>query len=161
MLSRKSSRRAVRLVAVFEAAKGLLVLLAGFGLLALLHRDVGAVANRLVAHLHLNPSRKYPQIFIDLASRATDERLWMFAGFAAVYATFRLVEAYGLWRERAWAEWVALVGGMIYLPIEIYGLAEKFTWLRVGTFLANVLIVALMAQVLWRSVQARRAGADA
>ncbi|RYG83545.1 DUF2127 domain-containing protein, partial [bacterium] len=37
-------RRAVRTVAVFEAAKGLLVLLAGFGLLRLLHHDVQAEA---------------------------------------------------------------------------------------------------------------------
>ncbi len=158
MLSRSSSRRAVRVVALFEAAKGSLVLLAGFGLLTLLGSDVGLVANRLVHHLHLNPSRKYPRIFIDAAHDMTDQRLWLFAVLAAIYAAFRLCEGYGLWRERAWAEWVALVSGMIYLPIEIYGLVEKWTWLRVGTFVANLLIVALIAQVLYRSVKSRRLG---
>jgi Predicted membrane protein (DUF2127) len=34
----------LRAIAVFEAAKGMVVLLAGLGLLSLLHHDVGALA---------------------------------------------------------------------------------------------------------------------
>ena len=71
------------MVALVEAAKGLLVLLAGFGLLALIHRDVQAVAERLVWHSHLNPAGKYPRIFLDAAQKMTDARLWLFASFAA------------------------------------------------------------------------------
>ena len=90
----------LRLVAVFEAAKGLLVLLAGFGLLSMLHRDVQKIAEDLVRLSHLNPASHYPRIFIDAAARATDRHLVLLAGLAFGYALVRLVEGYGLWHER-------------------------------------------------------------
>lgn len=43
-----SSRRTLKLVALMEAVKGFIVFGAGFGLLALLHRDVRHVAESLV-----------------------------------------------------------------------------------------------------------------
>lgn len=155
MISRSASRSVVRAVALFEAAKGTLVLLAGCGMLTLLHRDARMIAVDLIGRLHLNPSRKYPGIFIEAASKVTDRRLWMIAGVATVYAAFRLLEAYGLWRQRAWAEWVALISSAIYVPIEIYEVAQRLTWIRLGTLVVNLVIVVFMAQVLWRSLQAR------
>ena len=41
---------AVRVVAVFETLKGLVVLLAATGVLALVHKDLEAVAYKLVEH---------------------------------------------------------------------------------------------------------------
>ncbi|MGH8672328.1 MAG: DUF2127 domain-containing protein [Burkholderiales bacterium] len=43
-------------VALLDAAKGALVLLAGVGLLSLLHHDVQRFAERLIFHAHLNPA---------------------------------------------------------------------------------------------------------
>jgi uncharacterized membrane protein (DUF2068 family) len=96
----------LKLVALFEAAKGVLVLAAGMGLLSLLHRDAHAIAERVTLLLHLDPASRYPKIFIDAAAGLTDARLWLLAAFACLYATFRFVEAYGLWRMRRWGEWV-------------------------------------------------------
>lgn len=153
MISKKLSHRVTRIIALFEAIKGGLVLFAGCGLLTLLHKNVKELATELLGHFHLNPSHRYPRIFIDAASEITDKRLWFFAAFALVYAAFRLVEAYGLWRERTWAEWVALVSGGIYLPIEIYEVLQKFTWIRVSVLIANLAVVVFMAQILWRSAK--------
>jgi len=142
------TKAGLRIVAMMEAAKGLLVLVAGFGLLTLLHKDVQAIALKLISRLHLNPSKHYPTIFIDAASHVTDLRLWQMAWFALVYSTLRLIEAYGLWRERRWAEWVALVSGGIYLPVEIFEIIQRQTFFRVGTFLVNIVVVACMAYAL-------------
>lgn len=114
------------------------------------------MAEEIIERLHLDPTNKYPGIFIDAASTITDSRLWMWAAFAGVYASFRFVEAFGLWRERSWAEWLAFAGGAIYLPVEVYSIVEKFTWLRVSVLSLNLLIVYFMGQVLWRSIQKRR-----
>lgn len=35
------------------------------------------------------------------------------------YAALRLVEAYGLWRARAWAEWLGVLSATLYLPLEV------------------------------------------
>src|SRR5580765_6976102 len=100
MLSKLRTAQGLRVVALFEGAKGLLVLAAGFGLLSLVHRDVHELAARLIERMHLNPASRYPRIFIDAADRLTDARLWMLAGMALTYAICRGAEAYGLWRER-------------------------------------------------------------
>src|ERR1035438_4179771 len=111
--------RGIRLVALFEGLKGALILLAGFGLLALGHRDLQDVADELVRRFHLNPARHYPRIFIEASGKTTDTQLWLLAGAALLYAVFRFVEAYGLWRERRWAGWFAAATGAIYVPLEI------------------------------------------
>jgi len=135
---------AVRAAALFEAAKGALVLLAGFGLLSLVHHDVQRFAERLVAHAHLNPASRYPRIFVEVAGRATDSRLMVAAAAALVYSAIRFIEAYGLWRVRRWAEWFAAISAGIYVPFELIELRSRFSWLVAATLAANLAIVALM-----------------
>ena len=146
----------IRAIAVFEAAKGLLVLLAGLGLLNLLHRDVQGLAERLVRFSHLNPASKYPQIFLDAAAHTTDARLWWLAAGAGAYAVVRFFEAYGLWHGRAWAEWLALVAGGLYVPVELYHLWHRFSWVKVGLLAANLAVVAYMAYALMHRKQQQR-----
>ena len=143
--------RGIRLVALFEGVKGALILLAGFGLLALVRRDLQDVADELVRRFHLNPARHYPRIFIEAAGKTTDTRLWLLAGAALLYAAFRFVEAYGLWRERRWAGWFAAVTGAIYVPLEVLALLRSITWVKLTTLTVNLGIVAFMTWTLWRS----------
>jgi hypothetical protein len=70
--------------------KGALVLAVGFGLLAFIHKDLHLAAEQLVRHIHLNPARHYPQIFIDAANHMTDSRLLAMAVAALLYSWFAL-----------------------------------------------------------------------
>jgi uncharacterized membrane protein (DUF2068 family) len=139
------------MVAIFEAAKGLIVLVAGFGLFELMHGDVQAAAERLVRHLNLNPASRYPRVFIDASVWFSDSHLRLLALGAVLYATVRFVEAFGLWRARRWAQWFGAVSGGIYLPLEIYKLWEAVTWPRVTVLTVNSIIVAYLVQVLVRA----------
>jgi uncharacterized membrane protein (DUF2068 family) len=154
----RSVASGVRLIAVFEALKGTLVLLAGFGLLALVHHDVQAFAERLVRHSHLNPARHYPRIFIEAAARTSDSRLRILAALAFAYAVIRLVEAYGLWHMKVWAEWFAIIAGSVYLPVEVYEVFQRLTWTRAGVLLVNLFIVAYLARVRLLSRRGRVPG---
>lgn len=146
-----NSRTGLRVVAAFEAAKAALVLLAGCGLLSLVHKDVQAVAEHFVEHLHMNPARHYPAIFIEAASKVSDANLWQLAWLALGYAVVRFAEAYGLWWNRRWAEWFALVSGGMYLPIEVYEIIHHLTWIKVCVFITNLGIVGYMAYHLKHS----------
>ena len=156
------SSRGVRIVAVVEAAKGALVLGAGLELFTLVHHDIQAIAERIVEHFHFNPASRYPRILLDAAAALTDERLVVLAMGAIAYSTVRFVEAYGLWLQRRWAEWFAVVAGGLYIPIEIYELVRRVTWIRFGLLAVNVAIVAYLALVLRqtqrRDVQASHRG---
>ncbi|SFN33922.1 DUF2127 domain-containing protein [Variovorax sp. OV329] len=146
----KAVDSAVRLVAFFEAAKGVLVLLVGTGVIALRHKGVYDVALSLIAHAHLNPASRYPHIFLDAASDLQNTRLLVLAGGAACYAALRFVEAFGLLFARSWAEMLAALSGAIYVPFEIMGLWEHRTLLHAGMLVANLAIVALMLYALVR-----------
>ena len=132
----------LRAVALFEAAKGLLVLVAGSGILLLLHRDVQAIAERLVTHLHLNPASHYPRIFLHVATEATPGRLMLLALGALAYAILRFLEAWGLWGSRRWAEWMGVITGLVYVPVEAVALIRR-PGLEPGTFLALNLTIVL------------------
>lgn len=144
--ARRLSAAGVRSVAIFEGAKGLIVLVAGLGLLSLIHRDVQAVAESVVRHLHLNPAHHYPEIFIHAASRM-DGRMGFLAAGAFAYATFRLVEAYGLWHERPWAEWLAIVSAGLYLPVEGYELWRHLSVIGALVTVGNAGLVAGLLHV--------------
>ncbi len=134
-------------MAAFEAAKGLLVMATGLGLLSLLHHDVQRAAESVVRHLHLNPARHYPRVFLEAAAQLTDARLWLLASGAFAYAVVRGVEAYGLWSARAWAEWFAILSGAVYLPIEIYELIHHATAPKAVVLLVNVGIVGYVCYI--------------
>ena len=151
-----SLERSIRVVAGFEALKGLLALAAASGLLTLLHRDVHAVAVHLVEHAHLNPAARYPGIFLAAAAHLDDARLQGLAAGAAAYSALRFAEAWGLFRGRAWAEILAAASGAIYLPFELVELVRKPGWHGALLLAVNVLIVALM---LARLLQRRRRAA--
>ncbi|WP_457329168.1 DUF2127 domain-containing protein [Rhizobacter sp. P5_C2] len=154
MTTRPHPPRTMQLVALFEAIKGLAVLAGGFGLLSLLHRDVRHLAEALIAGLHLDPDRHFPHIFLEASSQLTDARLWLLAGLAALYASVRLAEAYGLWRGYRWGAWLGAAGGAIYVPVELYELLQRVSPLRVATLLLNVAIVVYL---LWMLERQRRA----
>jgi len=139
----------VRSIAIFEALKGLAVLLAGFGLLHFVHRDLQSAAEELVRHSHLNPAHHYPRIFIEAASRASSSRIRFLAALAFLYSTARFVEAYGLWYLKAWAEWFAIVSGSIYVPIEIFELAKHATVVRATVLIVNLAIVVYLVYIRW------------
>jgi uncharacterized membrane protein (DUF2068 family) len=146
---KQRGNRGMRLVAMLEAAKGAVVIIAGFGLMALIHRDVQAVAEDVVRHLHINPARHFPHIFLDAAAAASDARLWAMAMAAMLYAVIRFAEAYGLWREQAWAEWFGIISGALYLPLEVYELTVRVSAIKLSILLVNLVVVGWLIRVRW------------
>ncbi len=138
----------LRVVALFEAFKGTLALLAAGGLFYFIPHDLRQIAVELVGRLHLNPGKRYPNVFLRIVEDATNAQLWLVAAFVVVYAVVRFIEAYGLWRIRSWAEWLAAVSGAIYVPFELYELSRGFSWIKFGALVLNLAVVAFMVFAL-------------
>lgn len=154
-----SDTRAVRVIAFIEAAKGILVLVAATGILAFIHADWNDLAARLVRLSHLNPASKYPHIFLDAVSHLQQPRLLWLAAGAAAYSLMRLVEAYGLYRERAWAEWLAALSSGFFIPAEVAEVMQRPSLLSIAVLVVNVTIVAVVAHALWQRRRRRTAPA--
>jgi len=139
----------LRAVATFELFKGLAVLLAAFGILLLVHReDPWDLADGLLRLLHISPDHHFAQVLLDWADSLTEAKVWAVAGVAVGYSLLRFVEAYGLWYARAWAEWIALISGTLYLPFEIYKVIHRQNLFHVSVLLLNVAVVLYMVYAL-------------
>jgi uncharacterized membrane protein (DUF2068 family) len=141
-----TSAAGLRTVAVFEALKGIAVLLLGV-LLVFYHKHAEDFAEKLLFRLHIDVDRKIGETIMNAALKISDTRLLTILGAAVVYAAVRFAEAWGLWHRRVWAEWFAMLAGTLYLPFEILKIVERVDWERVGILLMNLLIIGYMVRI--------------
>ena len=62
----------------------------------------------------------------------------------AVYAAIEGIEAFGLWYQRRWAEYLTFIVTTSLLPLEIYELSHRFTPFKILAFVINVAVVAYL-----------------
>lgn len=153
----KSHRGGLRAVAALEFIKGVLVMAASLGLVEIIRKDIDLedAAQNLLYFLHIDPDRRLSQAFVNMAGRVMDANIATVLAIATVYSTLRFIEAYGLWRARVWAEWLAIVSGAIYLPFELYNLIRRPTPGHWIILLINVAVVIYIAWVRWDEIHAR------
>ncbi|WP_043265328.1 DUF2127 domain-containing protein [Streptomyces sp. CT34] len=71
--------------------------------------------------------------------------LVLVAALLLAYALVEIVEGVGLWRAKRWAEYLTVVATAAFLPLEIYELTEKVSWLKIATLAINILAVLYIA----------------
>ena len=114
----------------------------------MMHRsDLGDVVEDLVFKLHLNPNSRLPWYLIDKAYDIKSRNIYLFIGILFGYSLVRFAEGYGLWHERVWAEYFALLSGAAYIPFEIYEIIHRPMWIKWVILLINIGIVLYMAYI--------------
>jgi len=159
---RRSHRAGLRTVALVEALKGVLALVGSYVLIAFIRRDVdfGEAAEHLLFRIHISPKHRLSQQLVHAAGKMSSTSIAMILGLAVAYATLRFLEGYGLWKQRVWAEWLAIVSGCIYLPFEVYSLFRHPNELHWVILAINILVVIYIAWVRWDEIKAARQHAD-
>ncbi len=133
--------QALRSVALVEFAKGVLVI----GAVVALHwLDPSDVADAFLNFLHISPDHHFALLLLSMADKLSDIKFWHLAVGASCYSGLRFAEAVGLWRARAWAEWIALVSGAPYLPLEIRATWHHATLIHAAVLIINLAIVGFM-----------------
>src|SRR5262249_23036485 len=133
--------QALRSVAFVEFVKGAIVLAAAVSLKWI---DPSDVAGAFLNFLHIDPDRHFARLIFSWADKLSNITFWHILLLAGAYSGLRFAEAVGLWRERVWAEWIALISGALYLPFEIRLLTHRPSFLHAAIFLVNLAIVLFM-----------------
>ena len=149
----------LRAIAVFEAFKGLAALAASIGFLGLLHHNLHQVALALLWRFHLDTSLHYPALLLHYADLLSVMDLRSLVPVAIGYITVRLAEAWGLWLDKVWSEWLGALSGALYIPLEIAHLMHRTTIASAAVLLGNIAMVAFLAFQLWQ--RRRRHGTTA
>jgi len=152
-------KKGLRAVAALEFVKGVLAILAGLAFFEIIHKNVDLedLAQNLLYYLHVDPDLRLSQMFVETAGKVMDANVALVISIAFIYAAGRFIEAYGLWRQRVWAEWLAIISGAVYLPFELYKLIRHPNWVHWLILLVNLIVVFYIAWVRWDEVSAHRA----
>ncbi|MFT4197250.1 MAG: DUF2127 domain-containing protein [Pseudoxanthomonas sp.] len=137
----------LHLLALFELAKGLLALIAAASLEMMGPQPIRRFIAELIRRFNLDPDRgALPSLLREIDPNAVH----LAVAIAAGYGLWRLVEAWGLWRAKAWASWLGMVGTAAYLPFDVYALVRHPTWPTALIVAINVMVVAALARDLIR-----------
>jgi uncharacterized membrane protein (DUF2068 family) len=156
----QAGHRALRVIAAYKLLKAIALLI------------VAGVAFGLVGPEHLQsfsswlvnlPLRHGHGFLVQLIDRLFEfgPRKFLAIGIAAcIYAAVFLVEGWGLWRERRWAEYLTVIVTASLIPVELWEIHVHVTWLKVAAFFANVAIVAYLVVLLRRERELQPRAAD-
>jgi uncharacterized membrane protein (DUF2068 family) len=144
----------LRLLAVERLFKGTLVLLAAYGVFRFrAHHDAVKRAfdqniplfQPIADELHYNlENSSLVHTLRSVIEAETSTLAWVAVGLI-VYGCLQWAEGIGLWLLKRWGEYFAVIATSLFIPIEIYELTERVTWVRIGALIINIIAVVYIA----------------
>ena len=145
------------LIAAYKVGQALLFIAIGVGALRLLHKDLEDVLTTLIDHLRFNPESKLVNVILENAANVNDHMLRRISEVFFIYAALSLVEGIGLYLERVWAEYVTLIITASFLPLELFEVVRRLTWVRSGLLVINTMVLLYLLKVVIERGKERRA----
>jgi len=114
------------------------------------HREaLRSKAYRIIADLQTGASGGRPATHgllhdIERGFTLESDRIKLVGAVFAVYALVEGIEAWGLWYQKRWAEYLTFLVTTSLLPLEIYELANRLTVFKLLAFVINVAVVAYL-----------------
>ena len=137
----------LHVLALFEGLKGLLALIAAASLEVLGPQPLRQLISSLIARFNLDPDHG---TLPSLLNAINPGAVHLAVAVVTLYAIWRLVEAWGLWRAKAWASWLGCVGTAAYLPLDLYALYHHPGWHTWTVLAINLAVVAILARDLFK-----------
>ncbi|WP_372178919.1 DUF2127 domain-containing protein [Xanthomonas axonopodis pv. phyllanthi] len=135
------------MIALLEAVKGTLALLAATGLEILGPLPLQNAVITLIRRFNLDPDHG---TLPSLLKTISPDAVHLAAAAMLAYGLLHVVEAWGLWRAKAWASVLGCLSAAIYLPFDIYAIVRHPGWTAWGVLAINLLVVGVLARDLVR-----------
>ena len=157
----RNHRTGLVLIAAYKLLGALLFIAIGVGALRLLHQDIDDVVWRIIGDLKMNPESRIVNFIFEKAELLNDPILRRIGLGAFCYAAVGILEAIGLYLEKAWGEFLTLIITASFLPFEVHELMRRLTWMRMGLFVANILVLLYLIWMLGERAAHRRRASTA
>jgi uncharacterized membrane protein (DUF2068 family) len=144
------------LIAVFKLGQALLFFAMGVGVFRLLHKDIGDELTWLANHLRFNPESRLVNFILEKASLVNDRMLRRIGAVVFFYAALDLIEGTGLYLQKTWGEYLTLIITASFLPLEIFEVFRRLTWIRVSLLTVNMLVFFYLLQLVVDNARRRR-----
>jgi uncharacterized membrane protein (DUF2068 family) len=150
--------RWIVLIGAFKLAQALLFVLLGIGAIRLLHRDLVGIVEHFIYQLRfINPEGRLVNLILVKVGQIDPHRLRQISAAIFVIAAMDALEGTGLVLEQTWAEFVTLILTASLLPLELWELVRRVTWMKLGLIVINLAVVVyLVLYVRMRMLERRR-----
>lgn len=135
----------LHVIAIVEAVKGTLAVLAASGLELLGPAPLQHFVHELIARFQLDPQHGALALF---AQRISPGAVHLAAAAVLFYGLLHLVEAWGLWHARSWASWLGCLTAAAYLPFDVYALLHHPGWISTAVVAINLAVVWVLGRDL-------------
>ncbi len=132
------------LIALFKLAKGLALILVGFGALKLLHQDVGDTINHWVSVFRVDPDNRFIHGLLTRLLQVSPKQLKAVSLGTFFYAGLLLTEGTGLLLRKHWAEYFTIITTGVFIPLELYEIARHVSVSKILVLIVNVAIVVYL-----------------
>lgn len=143
--TRRERTLTIHLISIEKTIKAMVLIVVGLKLLTLVDQDIHAWASDFVTRHGIDVGNRIVHAALQRLVGVTSGQMITFGVVALVYSVILLVEATGLWLQKRWAEYLTAVSTALLLPLELYEIYERFTWVRVAIFVINTFIVWYLA----------------
>jgi uncharacterized membrane protein (DUF2068 family) len=125
----------------FKLLKGVVALLLALKIHRLREEDLPEQFQKLLLFLHLDPEKKFFSDLADRVAEITPANLhWLVAG-SILYSVFMLLQAVGLVFRVSWIVWLVIGESCFFIPVELFELVHRPSWVKFFILAVNVLIV--------------------
>ena len=132
-------------IALLEAGKAVLAFLAAAGLEISGPAPLRNIINALIHRAGGDPENG---AFSSLLGMITPDTVHLGAAVLVGYGLLRVLEAWGLWRAKAWASWLGCISAALYLPLDFYAIVKHPGWASWLLLAVNILVVWVLARDL-------------
>jgi len=129
----------LHVIALLEASKAMLALLAATGLEMLGPQPLRDGVNALIRRFSLDPDHGTLPSLLNMIS---PDAVHLAAAAMIGYGLLHLVEAWGLWKAKAWASWLGCLTASIYAVLRHPG------WASWSVLAINLIVVYVLARDL-------------
>jgi phosphoribosylanthranilate isomerase len=143
--TRRERTLTIHLIAIEKTLKAFILIIVGFKLLTLVDQNVHAWAADFVTRQGIDIGNRYVQAALARLVGISSGQIAFWSVIALVYSAVLLVEAGGLWLQKRWAEYLTVVSTALLVPLELYEIYERFTWVRILILVVNMFIVWYLA----------------
>ena len=132
---------ALRTIIALKALGGVLFLLIGLGIFALINKDISDLADQVADSLGVDPENDYLLQLLEWLTGISPKKMVAIGLVTTLYSALLLTMAWGLHLGRVWADWLTIGATGLFIPVELYEVVWSLR-LTYGVALAiNVFVV--------------------
>jgi len=142
----KHSHHGLKVIALIKVLRGSIAFAAGIFLFRVgpTLNDAGKL-EMMIADRTQDPTLHW---LLNYLVKIDDAVIYSIGMIALGLAVIRYIEAVGLWFQKRWAEWFALITSLIYVPVELWHLSNGFNLFILFILIVNAAICIYLLRML-------------